>query len=167
MKGLFLVLLLVVTLMSTAFAGFEGRNDDALVGVYSRINCGTGVECTGNTLGIFNIATTGGLESQIEATATTITESQCGSTFINSGAVIIQMELPEASTVPGCRLTFITQTATAFLINPDDDDQILITTNATGDRISNATLGNSITLQAIDGTNWGQAAMVGTWTDAN
>lgn len=110
-------------------------------------------------------ALSGFLQKQVAATATTITAAQCGSTFINTGAV--QMELPEASAVLGCRLTFITGNASNFDLNPDNADQILVQTNAVGDATRNATLGNSITLEAISASQWTPVAISGTWSDIN
>lgn len=107
----------------------------------------------------------GFLQKQVTATATTITAIQCGSTFVNSGAV--QIELPEASTVIGCRLTFVTTNASNFDINPDNADQILVQTDAAGDAIRNATLGNSITIEAISASQWAPISVVGTWSDIN
>jgi len=101
----------------------------------------------------------------VTATATTITTAQCGSTFINSGAV--QMELFEASLAVGCTLTFVTANASNFDVNPDDADQILVQTNAAGDAMRNATLGNSITLRAINASQWTAISVSGTYTDIN
>lgn len=108
----------------------------------------------------------GFLNNQVTATATTLTAVQCGSTFINSGAV--EVELPEASTVVGCRYTFVTANASNFDIDPDGGDQILVLTNAAGDAIRNATLGNSVTIQAINATSWAVINKEqGTWSDIN
>lgn len=101
----------------------------------------------------------------VAATATTITAAQCGSTFYNSGAV--EMELPEASTVLGCELTFVTLNAANFDIDPDAADQILVLTNAAGDKIRNATLGNTVTLLAASASQWVVIGEKGTWTDAD
>lgn len=107
----------------------------------------------------------GFLQKQVTATATTITAAQCGSTFINGGA--IEIELPEASTVLGCQLTFVTGNASNFDVDPDGGDQILVATNAAGDAMRNATLGNSITIQATSASTWTEIAIVGTWSDIN
>lgn len=127
---------------------------------------------TGNVSLVGSLAGDGGdslsgfLQKQVTATATTITAAQCGSTFINAGA--IQMELPEASTVVGCRLTFIVNNATAFTINPDNADQIVLLTNAAGDAIQADAVGESITIQAVDATNWAPVgAEKGTWSDVD
>lgn len=121
------------------------------------------ITLTGGITGDGGDQLVGFLQSQVAATASTLTAAQCGATFINSGAV--QVELPEASTVLGCRYTFITGNASNFDVNPDNADQILVQTNAAGDAMRNATLGNSITIQAISASEWAPVAVVGTWSD--
>lgn len=123
------------------------------------------VDVSGNMVGTGANSIAGVVKKQVAATATTITIAQCGSTFINSGAV--QMELPEASTALGCRLTFITGNASNFDVNPDNADQILVQTNAAGDAMRNATLGNSITIEAISASQWAPVSVSGTWSDIN
>lgn len=147
------------------FAGFEGSNDGTSLKIFNKVNCGSGIVCSRAAKGVFNIAasSSGFVNTQVSATATTLTIAQCGSTFINSGAV--QVELPEASTALGCRYTFITGNASNFDVNPDDADQILVQTNAAGDAMRNATLGNSITIEAISASQWAPVSVVGTWSD--
>jgi hypothetical protein len=168
MLKVFLTCIFALMVSITSYA-FEGLNRGDSVGVFNRINCSSGLNCTRGIKGMMNVTLTspmsGVLQNQVTASATTITAAQCGSTFVNAGAV--QMELPEASAVIGCRLTFITGNASNFDINPDDADQILVQTNAVGDAIRNATLGNSITLQAISASQWAPVAVVGTWADIN
>lgn len=110
-------------------------------------------------------AFTGFLNNTITSTTTTLTAAQCGSTIVNDSADVLS--LPEASTVIGCRYTFITNNASNFDVNPDNADLITVLTNAAGDAIRNATIGNSVCLQAVDATNWSQCGIVGTWTDVN
>lgn len=108
----------------------------------------------------------GFLRNQVAATATTITAAQCGTTFISGGA--IEMELPEASTVLGCRLTFVVNNASNFTIDPDAADIIQIATNAAGDSLIADLPGESITLEAISATQWAVIGTpYGTWTDSN
>jgi len=168
MKGTFLSFILFFVVVFSAFAGFEGLNNGTSLKIFNKINCSTGVNCTRGANGTFTLDTDGALENQVSVTAspTTITSSQCGSTFIN-GTDPVQVNLPEASTVNGCRMTFVTSTATTFLVNPDDADKILLWTDAAGDAISNAVSGNTITLQAIDDTNWVTVSGTGSYTDAN
>lgn len=130
------------------------------------ISSGGNISTVGNVIGTGANQLYGFLNQQIAATAVTITAAQCGSSFINTG--IVTINLPEASTVLGCRITFITGNAAAFDVNPDNADVILATaTNVAGDAISNATLGNSITLEAISAVNWAPVAVFGTYTDIN
>lgn len=175
MKILFGVLFALMMTM-TAHAGFRAYNGTTDLKIFNSIKCDTNVTCSkvgdklnidvntalvGDGSGVFS----GYLNDQVAATATTITAAQCGMTFINAGAV--QMELPEASTVLGCRLTFITGNASNFDVNPDDADQILVETDAAGDAIRNATLGNSMTIEAISATQWAPVSTIGTWSDIN
>lgn len=132
-------------------------------GTFTGAVSGTSGTFTGDVTGDGADQMYGFLQNQVEATAVTITASQCGSTFINSGAVL--MALPEASTVLGCRLTFVTGNASNFDVNPDDADIILTQTNAAGDAMRNATLGNSITIQAISASQWVTISVNGTYSD--
>jgi len=111
-------------------------------------------------------AMSGFLNKQVAATATTITAAQCGSTFINAGA--IEMELPEASAVLGCRLTFIVGNASNFTIDPDDADSIVLLTNAAGDSLIADAVGESLTIEAISASAWTPVGSEkGTCTDSN
>jgi galactitol-specific phosphotransferase system IIB component len=120
---------------------------------------------TGDITGSGSNSISGFVDELVLATATTITASQCGQTFYNSGA--IEMELPEASTVLGCKLTFVVMNAAAFHVDPDAADLILNSTNVAGDRILNSTLGSSITITALSASQWAVTSVNGTWTDAN
>lgn len=157
-----LTCLLAIFMVFPAMAGFEGLQEGTSLKLFNQINCGPGLSCSRLDDKFYMQS---GLGSQTAATVTTITSAQCGETFYNAGAV--QIELPEASAVLGCRLTFVTANASNFDINPDDADQILIQTNAAGDAMRNATLGNSITIQAISATQWTPIAVIGTWSDIN
>lgn len=196
MKPNFLKVLTLSLLLNlgTAFGSVAAYNSSGLkLGVANGLQCSTGTSCSmtaggkllmtsvpsslssltlsgdltanGNILGDGGDTIFGFLNKQVAATATTITASQCGSTFYNSGAVAIV--LPLASTVLGCRLTFITANAANFDVNPNDLDQILVLTNAAGDMIRNATLGNSVVIQAGAALQWYEISAVGTWSDAN
>lgn len=173
-----LALLFSLAFSLTAQASFEGLSSSTSLKIFNRLNCGSGLTCTRTAKGVFNMVAgsaslvgsgtqsiTGFVKNRVLATATTITAAQCGSTFYNGGAV--QMELPEASAVLGCRLTFITANASNFDLNPDNADQILVQTNAVGDAIRNATLGNTITLEAISASQWAVVGILGTYTDIN
>lgn len=160
-------------------AGFEGLSNGTSLKLFNKIDCSTGMTCTkvkdrfvmtvggssGDIVGDGTDKLYGYLQNRILATATTLTAAQCGSTVYNGGAV--EINLPEASTVLGCRYTFVTANAANFDVDPDAADQILIQTNAAGDMIRNATLGNTITLEAISASQWVVVGILGTWADAN
>jgi len=167
MKLVLNIILLLCLIVGVAHAGFEGKNGGTSLKIFNKINCDAGLTCSRAANGVFEIDVdgTGFDQAQVAATATTITSAQCGSTFYNSGAVEIQ--LPEASANLGCRLTFITADASNFDINPTDPNQILVETDATGDAIRNATLGNSIMLEAITPDSWAPVSTIGTWADIN
>ena len=163
-------LVLALAFVSAAAFGsvrfFTNGNVD--LGSLAKLKCGDNVACSivsGKLLLDVDQTLSGLLQNRVAATATTITASQCGSTFYNSGAV--EMDLPEASTVLGCRLTFVTLNAANFDIDPEASDQILVQTDAAGDRARNATLGNTITIEAVSASQWAVVGILGTWSDAN
>jgi hypothetical protein len=134
--------------------------------VTTTLAVGGDASLSGNVIGDGGDSIYGYLNKLVAATATTITAAQCGSTFYNTGAVAIN--LPEASTALGCKLTFVTMNASNFDINPDDADTITVLTNANGDSIRNATLGNSVVLQAMSASQWVVVGKEqGTWSDIN
>jgi hypothetical protein len=155
---------------------------DVQVASPTKIKCDTGLTCvmssgkllisptslvaTGSVVGDGGDPLYGFLQNQIAATATTITAAQCGSTFYNTGAVVINLPNGSAGLL-GCRLTFITLNATNFDINPGNSDQIVLLTDAAGDAIRNATVGNFVTLQYAATNKWIDVGHVGTFTDIN
>jgi len=161
----FAMVIVGLFLAVTAFAGFGAFNGTTNLGVLANIKCSTGTTCTkiGDKLQITAVSAPAAF---IAATATTITASQCGTTFYNTGAVVIKLPKSSASLI-NCSLHFVTMNASNFDINPDDADRILILTDVTGDAIRNATLGNNITLKAVSATQWVQTSGVGTYTDIN
>ena len=176
---IFVVFVLTLTQAVASVRVFNSSNVN--LGSQNDIKCSTGLSCavtSGQLVVAFSSAASGDiagagsdqlygyLQNQVAATATTITAAQCGSTFINSGA--IEMELPEASTVLGCRLTFIVGNASAFTIDPDAADQIILLTNAAGDSLAADAIGESVTIEAISASVWAPVgAEKGTWTDSN
>lgn len=175
--GKFFIGLILFLFGISAMAGFRGETSTANLGLLNIISCSTGISCTksgakmvvanANTfLGAGTGTISGYLQKQVAATATTITVAQCGSTFVNSGAVVIN--LPALATaVIGCRVTFVTMNASNFDVNPTGTNRILVSTDANGDAIRNATLGNSITLEAVSATQWAVVSINGTWSDIN
>lgn len=161
----FPIVLLTSLLLSTTIFAFEAFNSSQSLDIFNKIQCTDGTVCVKASDKV-QITTYGALNEQVAATATTITSDQCGATFINTAAVVIN--LPEASAVLGCRLTFVVGHASNFDINPDDADQILTLTNAAGDAVRNATVGGSFVVEAISASQWSLiGAQTGTWTDIN
>lgn len=116
--------------------------------------------------GLTTVSNMVGFTRAIQTQQTTLTAAMCGSIVTNSGAVV--STLPEASTVLGCQFTFVTGNASNFDVNPfDGTDQISLLTNAAGDAIRNATVGNSVTLVAVSNDAWHQVSIIGTWSDVN
>ena len=164
MKFLF-ALLFAFTLSFTANAGFEGKQAGKSLNVFQGINCAQGMTCTRTKGGIFNMVASAAQSPLSLASARTLTAAECGSTFYNAGA--IQLVLPDAATILGCKYTFVTLNASNFDVDPNAADIILVQTDAVGDRIRNATLGNSITIQAVSASQWAVVGILGTWADAN
>ncbi len=167
-KFLLITIGILFTIFLTAPAhAINAYQGSTYLGIMPDLQCSTGLTCTRVGSKLRMVATQAGvLQPQVAATATTLTSAQCGSTFINSGAV--EVELPEASTVLGCRYTFIVGNATAFQMDPDAADQIVLMTDLPGDRISADAVGESVTLEAISASQWAPVgAEKGIWTDSN
>lgn len=162
---MFAMLLIGLFFTMTSFAGVGGYNGTTNLGLFANVKCSTGTTCTksGDKLQIAAVASPAAF---VAATATTLTASQCGTTFYNTGAVVVKLPKSSASLL-NCIFHFVTMNASNFDINPDDADRILILTDATGDAIRNATIGNNITLKAVSATQWTQTSGVGTYTDVN
>lgn len=121
----------------------------------------------------------GYLQNNVASTTATLTAGECGSTIVSNSADV--MTLPEASTVLGCRYTFVCGTADDLDVNPaDGTDQIgpalnsvaggtgsAITPSA-GDAIRCTDIGSSITIQAVGNDLWAPIGVGnGAWTDVN
>jgi hypothetical protein len=128
---------------------------------------------TGGITGDGGDSLSGFLQLQTASTTAAITAAQCGQSLVSNSADV--MTLPEASTVLGCRLTFIAGTADDFDINPaDGTDQIAHVTSsgatitpAAGDAIRITDIGSSVTLEAIGANLWAVIAHNGVVTDVN
>jgi hypothetical protein len=133
---------------------------------------------TGGITGDGGDSLSGFLESQVASTTTGITAAQCGSTFVSNSADV--MTLPEASTVLGCRLTFVCGTADDLDVNPADGTDVIGVINSVasgtgaaitpsaGDAIRCTDLGSSIVLEAVAADLWVAIGVGnGAWTDIN
>ena len=178
MKFLVSVLFLAVLVFSTnLFAGFEGMNGGSSLKIFDRINCGTNVTCTRTSRGIFNIASAtavvgdgtgsmyGYLQEQGTATTSTLTAADCGKSYVT--ATTAEFDLPEASTVLGCRYTFTNGTTDVLTVDPYDNDFLYRVADASSDSITSDLIGNSVTLEAITALGWAAVHYTTSWTDAN
>lgn len=112
-------------------------------------------------------------QDQVASTTTAVTIAQCGKTFVSNSADV--MTLPEASTVIGCRYTFISGTNDDFDINPQDSPDIIAhvvavagtITPSAGDAIRITDIGASVTVEAIGADTWAVIAFNGAVTDVN
>jgi len=82
----------------------------------------------------------------------TVTIAMSGTTFYNSEAS--EFDLPEASTAIGCWYTFAVQDTSELYVDPEASDKILGATDTAGDRIHSSTVGDTVTIECIDATNW-------------
>lgn len=161
-----------------AFNGTVGATTPS-TGAFTTIAASGASTLSGDVVGDGGDQLYGFLQDQVASTTVAITAAQCGKTFVSNSADV--MTLPEASTVLGCRLTFVCGTADDFDVNPaDGTDQItsVSTTNGTtavvtlapaaGDAIRCTDIGGSITLEAVGANAWSQVAGGnGIWTDVN
>lgn len=142
--------------------GMDDSTDDLVIGMGSapgttdaiRIDENQDVTFVQNVLGLGTDSLSGFLQKQVASTSVSITAAQYGSTFVSNSADV--MVLPEASTVLGCRLTFISGTADDFDINPADGDAIRITD-----------IGSAVVLEAIGANQWAVISSNGAVTDVN
>ncbi len=149
---------------TVASADHYFNSNGASVGHFSEVKCGYGVECT-KTGGKVVVSPNAPTSIAVAATET-LTSSDCGKTYYENGAVTVKLPLISSSNL-GCIFTFVTQSGSTLTVNPDDSDYIRALTNAAGDAISNATVGNNVTLKALVTGKWIPIAIQGTWTDAN
>lgn len=134
-------------------------------------------ECNAYGVDTFNVCADGGLymmegplyslmDTDAQITTYTALVTETGKIFTNQGdGDGATITLPDAQ--DGLWYCFYTFAAQTFYVDPATGDQIHTLTNAAGDRISNATAGDSICLHAVDTTYWIPMQEVGTWADAD
>jgi hypothetical protein len=189
------VLLLMAVVFAASFASaFQASNGTTDLKNFNKIKCSTGLTCsrsgdamlvvsspsitgplsvTGAIVGDGTGALSGMKQSQVASTSVAIVAAQCGKTFVSNSADV--MVLPEASTVLGCRLTFVGGTADDFDINPADatDTIAAITasggtiTPSAGDAIRITDIGASVVLEAIGANAWAAVSHNGVLTDVD
>ncbi len=159
----------------------DDSTDDLVIGLGGaagttdaiRIDENQDVTFVQNVVGLGTDSLSGFLQKQVAITTTTITAAQCGSTFVGDSADVIV--LPEASTVLGCRLTFVSGTADDVDIDPADaTDEFASCTvsggtidGAAGDEYRLTDIGTSLTIEAIGANLWACVAHNGPITDVN
>ncbi len=137
-----------------------------------------GVTTLNGTLVGDGATTTVGLRPLLEAYTgadNVLTIAESGTTFTNTGDGDGSLHtLPEASTALGMYFTFSVTAAQTLTVNPKDGtDQIQGLTNAAGDSISSAAVGDSITLLAAEDDTWvvvstnNSNGNADAWVDAN
>ena len=99
-----------------------------------------------------------GMVAQVEeydGAGNTITIVESGKTFTNEGDADGSLHtLPEASTAIGCTYTFVVTVAQNLVVDLDNADIFLHLTLGAGDKIQSATVGDSITVRALDDSDW-------------
>ena len=186
----YLLASLVALFTVSAYAVHFYNTSDVSVGNFAKVKCGTNVSCSQTSgklviaVGTADVVGDGGdqlygfLQNQVTASTTALTAAQCGSTVISAGAAV--QPLPEASTVLGCRYTFVCGTADDFDIDPADGTDVIGVINsvaagtgaaitpAAGDEIRCTDIGSSITLEATGANLWSAIGVAnGAWTDVN
>ncbi len=134
-----------------------------------RIDANQVVTFVQEVLGLGTDSLSGFLQKQVASTTTAITAAQCGSTFVSNSADV--MVLPEASTVLGCRLTFVCGTADDFDVDPADGTDVIGITGAlapsAGDEIRCTDIGAGFMLEAVGANLWAVLGTNGTITDVD
>ena len=158
-------LMLFMTL--TAHAGFRAYNGTTDLKVAQGLTCSSGLNCVMNMkTGQLSVSVAGqnALQPQLSPATSTLTAAACGVTYRNTAATVLT--LPLASTVLGCRITFVVGNASNFDVRANAADQILQLTTGVGRAARNATLGSSIMVQATAANQWTViTAPYGTWAD--
>lgn len=115
----------------------------------------------------------GFLHNHVTASTTALTAAQCGSTVISAAGVV--QPLPEASTVLGCRYTFVAGTDDDYDIDPADATDLLgrasvdgaAIAGSAGDEYRLTDTGSSLTVQAVSANLWAVVSHNGPITDVN
>ena len=190
----FFLTVFAVLFAATQAMGLEFYNSsNANLGNFNQVKCESTLTCaqssgkmsmaasgafTGDVTGDGGDQMVGFLQNQVVASTTALTAAQCGSTIVSGGAAV--QPLPEASTVLGCRYTFVCGTADDFDIDPADATDVIGVINSVaagtgaaitpsaGDEIRCTDVGSSIVLEATGANYWSAIGVGnGAWTDVN
>ncbi len=155
--------------------------DDLVIGVGTaagttdaiRIDENQVVTFVQEVLGLGTDSLSGFLQKQTASTTTSLTAVQCGQTLVSNSADVLT--LPEASTVLGCRYTFVCGTGDDFDVNPADGTDVIgpvsvdgaAITPSAGDAIRCTDAGAGFTMEAVGANLWAVIAHNGAITDVN
>lgn len=169
----FLMAALLPVFAEASVKVFDNTGKD--LGHFTSLQCGTNLSCaqvSGKARFTLSQNPVGLLQSR-ETVSGDLTIGDCGKTVVNNGAAA-DYTLPSISNdlALGCRLTFIVDSAHALTIDPATaQEQILLLTNAGGDRIQADAAGESVVLEAVTGgltPKWAPVgAEKGTWSDVD
>lgn len=136
----------------------NGGDKDEVFKVNSngQITAAGSIVTTGDQIGGSGIAKLVGVRSDVVDAETTnpyaVTTAMSNATFYNSQAT--EFDLPEASTAIGCEYTFVVMNSSNLDVDPEAGDKILGICDAAGDHTRSSTIGDTLTLRAIDADNW-------------
>ena len=147
--------------MTLPAMAFLAADKDTNIGLFSRIRCGGGVNCS-KVKGAMEINTNGPIVTLSSSTA--LTANNCGTTFMNANTAGIQADLPAAADVIGCTYGFRVDNGVNFLIHPNGNDAISPLGAAT-ERIFHSSVGSTITIRAVKSGVWGIFGTEGTWVN--
>lgn len=105
------------------------------------------------------------IDVSIITTDTVLTAADSGThiVFKNQDTFQVTATLPAAAA--GLNFCFTNYDGDDVQVDAPTGDQIKFLTSATGEEIDNSTAGNWVCLAAIDGTDWVQTSVSGTWSD--
>ena len=151
--------LIALTMFAASFSAeaslrFFDSSDENL-GAYTKMKCDSGLSCSIVSDQVV-ISSSGGTNEYLEYSSdTTLAVGQCGATIANADQSAISLSLPEASSVQGCRYTFVVASGSYSLtIGPALDDQIAILTDGEENRIASDEQGNTISIEAVTASLW-------------
>lgn len=182
MKKLSAIMLALVLAMPAMASVRVYNNSNVNLGSQNSIQCGGNIACSqsaGKLLLDVDSSLAGMLQTQTASTTTSLSSAACGTSIVSNSADVVT--LPEASTVLGCRITFICGTADDFDVNPADGTDTIgrvvsitgsntttVLAPSAGDAIRCTDIGSSIMLEAVGADLWvSVGASNGTWTDVN
>lgn len=149
------------------------KTDDAFTVAGATLTAIAGV-FTGDVSGDGGDQLFGFLQDQVASTTTSLTAAQCGKSIVSNSADVVT--LPEASTVLGCRYTFISGTADDFDINPADATdhfgpcdvlEASAIDGGAGDEYRLTDIGTAMVIEATLADEWAVISHNGPITDVN